>query len=85
MVRRTVELYECDVCGKDAKRYQITYDEGVRVTDRCEKHSKALEALKEEPGEWVSERTGKATFRKSSPTDIRLALARSKSAQDGAS
>lgn len=81
MVKRTVELYSCDVCGKDAKRYTVTYeDDGTRVTDRCEKHGARLEALKDEPGEWLSERS-KSTFRKSTPADIRLALARSNSSQ----
>lgn len=76
MVKRTLELYECDVCGKDGKRYQIVFEDGTKILDRCETHAKKLEAFREEPGEWVTPKPGKATFRKSTITELRAAVAR---------
>lgn len=76
MVKRTLELFECDMCGDEGQRYQIVYEDGTRVLDRCARHAKKLEAFRDEPGEWLSDKQGKATFRKSTPADLRLALAR---------
>ena len=36
MVKRTIEVCECDVCGKDAQRYTIGFPDGVLALDRCE-------------------------------------------------
>lgn len=74
MVKRTLELFECDRCGKEAKRYTVLFEEGTKVLDRCELHGRKLEALKEEPGEWVTTRAGKAAFKKSSVAELRLAV-----------
>lgn len=75
MVKRTLELFECDVCGKEGKRYQVVFEDGTKVMDRCPTHAKKLEALREEKGEWASQRPAKATFRKSTLADLRLAVA----------
>lgn len=77
MVKRTLEVYECDVCGAEGKRYSIVYDEGTFVMDRCERHAKKLESFKEEPGEWQQPGV-RTTFRKSSPAELRLAVARAR-------
>lgn len=84
MVKRTLELFECDVCGREGKRYQIVFEDGTKVLDRCPLHGKKLEALRDEKGEWASQRPGKATFRKSTMADLRLAVAEhsQKPAQD---
>ena len=63
MVKVTLETLECDVCRKPAERYTVTYPDGMKVFDRCEKHSKKLLGLKDEPGEWstVTARRGRIT------------------------
>lgn len=79
MVKRTLELFECDVCEAEGLRYQIVFPEGTKILDRCERHAKKIEALRDEQGEWVAPKSGKATFRKSSLQDLRLAVAQGKS------
>lgn len=63
MVKVTLETLECDVCRKPAERYTVTYPDGMKVFDRCEKHSGKLLSLKEEPGEWstITARRGRIT------------------------
>ena len=76
MVKRTLELFECDRCGKEAQRYSISFPngDGVLVLDRCEMHAKKLEAMREEPGEWLRPREGKQSFHKSSAEELRVRL-----------
>lgn len=76
MVKRTLELYECDRCGKEAQRYSISFPngDGVLVMDRCEQHAKKLEAFRDEPGEWLRPREGKQSFHKSSPEELRARI-----------
>lgn len=74
MVKRTLELYECDRCGKEAKRYSISYEDGTLVLDRCETHNKKLEALRDEPGEWLTPRGNKNSFHKSTLAEVRQAV-----------
>lgn len=70
MVRKTVELYECDVCGKDAERYTIAFPGGGTLAlDRCDKHNRKLENLKEEKGSWGQPNT-RSTFKVSSLEEI---------------
>lgn len=77
MVKKTLEVFECDVCGKEGERYQITYpDDTVRILDRCSRHARDLEGFRDQPGTWMSPRPTKSSFRKSSPSELRLALAR---------
>lgn len=72
MVKITREELECDVCRATAERYAVTYPDGVKVLDRCEKHAKKLLGLKDEPGEWsaLTSRKGKLTIL--SPEEIHL-------------
>lgn len=75
VVKRTVELYECDKCGEDATRYQVVFEDATLVLDRCDRHNRMLEKLREEKGEWVSNRTGtRQTFKKSTLAEIRQQL-----------
>lgn len=74
MVRRTLEVFECDKCGKDGKRYTILFEDGALILDRCEAHGKKLEALREETGSWRDNRAGKAVFHKSTPEELQRAL-----------
>ena len=74
MVRKTIETLECDKCGQPAQRYSINFPEGSLVLDRCEQHGKKLEGLKTEQGEWVDLRGPKASFRKTSPEELREAV-----------
>lgn len=70
MVRKTVELYECDVCGSGAERYTISFPEGGTLAlDRCSRHNKKLLALKEEKGSWA-QGSGRSVFKVSSVEDI---------------
>lgn len=70
MVRRTVELFECDVCGEDGERYTVTFpEEGVLSLDRCAKHNRKILALKEEKGSWAQS-NARSTFKVSTPDEI---------------
>lgn len=75
MVRRTLEVFECDVCGNDGKRYTVLFEDGALVMDRCEKHNGKIEKLRDEKGEWRTNRAGRSSFHKSSPEEIRQAMA----------
>lgn len=59
MAKRVLEVIACDVCGNEGKRYIITYPDGIGefILDRCERHNKKLEALKQEKGEWKRKKT----------------------------
>jgi len=78
----TLKVYQCDkpirggVCGKEGKRYSILFEDGTKILDRCAEHAGPIEKLREEPGEFVAAGAGKGTFKKSSPEDIRAAVAR---------
>jgi pyruvate formate-lyase activating enzyme-like uncharacterized protein len=74
MVKRTLELFECDKCGQEAKRYSVVFDEGTLVLDRCTQHARQLEKLREEKGEWLTPRNGKTSFHKSSLSEVRAAV-----------
>ena len=70
MVRKTVELFECDVCGEDAERYTITFpDLGTLALDRCNKHARKILALKDEKGSWA-QGGNRSAFKVSSVFDI---------------
>lgn len=84
MVERTLKLYECDKCGKEGQRYQIVYEDGTRILDRCPQHAKTLEAFRDEPGEWLTSRSGRTSFHKSTVTELRAAVARGKAVENGA-
>ena len=71
MVKRTIEVCECDVCGKDAQRYTIGFPDGVLALDRCEEHARKLDALRNEPGSWTSSAAGRTGFKVSSPEEIK--------------
>ena len=64
MARKEYSVYECDKCGSaEGERYIITFPDGkVRTMDRCSKHNRTLERLREEPGEWVKKPT-RETYR----------------------
>ena len=70
MVRKTVELFECDICGAPGERYTVTYPEdGALSLDRCERHNKKILALREEKGSWAQSST-RSSFKVSSLEDI---------------
>lgn len=77
MVRRVMEHFECDRCGRPGQRYTIVFTDGSLALDRCETHGKKMEALRDEPGEWIDPHasTPKRTFKKSTIADLRLAMA----------
>lgn len=70
MARRTVELFECDVCGNDADRFTILFPDGTLALDRCSDHSGIVTSLKDEPGQWTSSGDGKTPFRVTTPEEI---------------
>lgn len=70
MVRKTVELFECDVCGADGERYTISFpDDGMLALDRCERHAKRIVAFRDEKGSWTNG-SGRSVFKVSSLEDI---------------
>ena len=72
MVKRTLEVFECDKCGNEGQRYSVTFPEGTLVMDRCETHAKKLEALRNETGDWVtSSSIGRNSFKKTSLVELR--------------
>lgn len=52
VVKVTLERLECDVCGDEAVRYTVSYPDGMKVLDRCERHAKKVLALRDEAGNW---------------------------------
>lgn len=71
MVRKTVELFECDICGDPGERYTITFPEdGALALDRCGKHNKKIIALREERGSWAQSNP-RSAFKVSSLDDIK--------------
>lgn len=82
MVKRVVEAFECDLCGDEAERYTVSFRDGYLALDRCLKHSKVLEKLRNEKGTWhAANSTRVGTFRISTPEEIDAA--RRLSAVDG--
>ena len=70
MVRKTVELFECDVCGEPGERYTVTFPEdGALSLDRCSKHDRKIMALRDEKGTWAQS-TNRSTFKVSSLEEI---------------
>lgn len=71
MVKRTYELVECDVCGAEAERYGVIFPDGQLTLDRCPRHNKALEKLRDEKGTWVAKSSnGRTSFKVSSVDEI---------------
>jgi hypothetical protein len=64
-------LYECDVCGDEGQRYGVIFPEGQMTLDRCGRHNRALERLREEKGSWVAKTSnGRTSFKVSSIDEI---------------
>lgn len=74
MVQRTLTVYECDTCGEEATRYTVLFEDGTKVFDRCSRHNKKLEALRNEDGDWRPNKAGKSSFHKSSIDELRDAI-----------
>lgn len=75
MVKRTLEVFECDICGADGRRYLVMYEDGQMVLDRCERHNGKLEKLRDEKGSWTTKSPGhKSSFKVSNIDDIRRQL-----------
>lgn len=71
MVKRTLELYECDVCGAEGERYMVTFPDGQMTLDRCQRHNTHLEKLRTEKGSWVAKpQNGRSSFKVSTLDDI---------------
>lgn len=86
MVKKTLEMYECDRCGKEGQRYTVLFSDGTMVLDRCPEHAKQLEKLRSEPGEWLTSREGRRMhFHKSTMEELRTAVkeGRARSKMDG--
>lgn len=54
MAKRVREELVCDVCQKadNVTRYTVNFPEGLKILDRCPKHSNKVLALRDEPGAW---------------------------------
>jgi hypothetical protein len=72
MTKRTVEVFECDLCGEPGERYAITYPDGTLALDRCPRDAIPILAFKEEAGgQWTPTGvSGKSSFKVSSLDDI---------------
>ena len=70
MVKRTLELFECDVCGAEGQRYAVVYPDGQMNLDRCERHNGKLLRLREEKGTWVAT-APRSSFKVSSVDEIK--------------
>ena len=72
MVKRTLAVYECAICGKEGERYMVTYPDGQMTLDRCTRHAKALASLRNEAGSWEPlKAASKSAFKVSSVEEIR--------------
>lgn len=71
MVKRTLELYECDICGGEGERYTVTFPDGQMTLDRCQRHNSHIEKLRNEKGAWSARASnGRSSFRISTIEDI---------------
>lgn len=70
MVKVTLEVFHCDVCGAEGQRYTVGFHDGLKVLDRCPRHNTKLEALREEKGEWQVP-APRSEFKVSSIDDIK--------------
>jgi hypothetical protein len=69
MVKRTLEAFDCDVCGEEGSRYTIVFADGSLALDRCPRHGAKLEKLRDEKGSW-STPSAKTAFKVSTPAEI---------------
>lgn len=70
MVKVTLEVFHCDVCGDEGQRYTVGFHDGLKVLDRCPRHGKKLEDLREEKGEWQVP-SPRSEFKVTSVADIK--------------
>lgn len=70
MARRTVEIFECDICHEEADRFTVLFPDGTLALDRCPEHSGPITSLKDEPGQWTATGSGKTPFRVTTPEEI---------------
>lgn len=70
MARRTLEIFECDICGEEGERFTIQFPDGSLALDRCTIHARPLYDLKEGPGQWTASGSGRVPFHVSSVEDI---------------
>lgn len=71
VVKRTLEIYECDVCGKEAVRYSVNFPDGTLTLDRCSQHDSKVQKLRDEKGAWTTKSgAGRSSFKVSSVEDI---------------
>jgi len=54
MSKVTVEQIQCDICLSLGTRFTVSFPDGVKILDRCSKHDRKLQALREEPGDWTA-------------------------------
>jgi hypothetical protein len=72
LVKRTLELFECDVCGGVGERYTVIFPVGQMTLDRCTRHNSVVEKLRSEKGSWVAKPPGSRTsFKITSPDEIK--------------
>lgn len=70
MVKRTLEVFVCDVCGQDGERYTVTFPDGQMIMDRCDKHNSKLEKMRDEKGSWTTRTGQRSSFKVSSISEI---------------
>lgn len=71
MVKRTLELFECDLCGEEGQRYTVIFPDGQMTLDRCGRHNTRIEKMRAEKGEWVARTPGgRSSFKVSSLEEI---------------
>jgi hypothetical protein len=71
MARRTVEVFDCDICGEGGERYVVSFpDDHTLALDRCPKHNKKLEGIRNEKGNWITNGSTRSTFKVSSLEEI---------------
>jgi hypothetical protein len=54
VAKRTLEQILCDVCESVGERYTLSFPDGIKILDRCSKHDKKIQALREEAGDWTA-------------------------------
>lgn len=71
MVKKTLEVYECDICGEPGERYTVHYPDGILHLDRCGKHNQPLMKLRDAQGQWAPlEPKGRQGYKKSTLSEI---------------
>lgn len=70
MVRQVTESFLCDICGSEGERYTVQFPDGNLVLDRCPRHDRKLQSLRNEKGTFIQPEAARNGFKITSADEI---------------